>query len=79
MTIKEAILQSLSDIKQLTNSIEVCKHIIENNYYDFGDAKTNFGWRKFAICAPLHSFYCLLTTPSPAPVFPVQTSVMNRL
>lgn len=40
MTIKEAILQSLSDIKELTNSNKVCKHIIENNYYDFGDAKT---------------------------------------
>ncbi len=43
MTIKEAILQSLSDIKGLTNSIEVWKHIIENNYYDFGDAKTPAG------------------------------------
>jgi len=40
MTIKEAILQSLSDLKGLTNSIEVCKHIIGHNYYDFGDAKT---------------------------------------
>ena len=40
MTIKEAILQSLSDIKSLTISNQVCKHIIKNNYYDFGDAKT---------------------------------------
>jgi hypothetical protein len=40
MTIKEAILQSLSDIEILTNSIEVCKHIIKRNYYDFGEAKT---------------------------------------
>ena len=40
MTIKEAILQSLSDIKGLTISNQVCKHIIKNNYYDFGDAKT---------------------------------------
>jgi hypothetical protein len=40
MTIKEAILQSLSDIKSLTISNEVCKHIIKNNYYNFGDSKT---------------------------------------
>ena len=39
MTIKEAILQSLSDIKSLTISNQVCKHLIKNNYYDFGDAK----------------------------------------
>ena len=33
-------MQSLSDLKSLTNSNEVCKHIIKNNYYNFGDAKT---------------------------------------
>jgi hypothetical protein len=40
MTIKEAILKSLDDINSLTNYTNVCKHIIENNYYDFRDAKT---------------------------------------
>jgi len=40
MTTKEAILVSLNEIKGLTNYMEVCKHIIANNYYDFGDAKT---------------------------------------
>lgn len=40
MTIKEAILKSLDDIKGLTNYSEVCNHIIENKYYDFGAAKT---------------------------------------
>ena len=40
MTIKEAILESLNEIKGLTNYKEVCKHIIANRYYDFGDAKT---------------------------------------
>ena len=43
MTTKDAILQSLSDLKNLTNSIEVSRHIIEQNYYDFGDAKTPQG------------------------------------
>ncbi len=40
MTIKEAILQSLSDLKNISNYMEVCKHIIKNRYYDFKDAKT---------------------------------------
>jgi len=40
MTIKEAILKSLDDINALTNSMDVCNHIIKNNYYDFKDAKT---------------------------------------
>ena len=40
MTIKEAILKSLEDINGLTNYSEVCNHIISNNYYDFGAAKT---------------------------------------
>ena len=40
MTIKDAILKSLEDIKQLTTSPEVCKHIIDNNYYDFKVTKT---------------------------------------
>lgn len=40
MTIKEAILKSLDDINRLTNSTEVCEHILNNAYYDFGTAKT---------------------------------------
>ncbi|NIJ45141.1 hypothetical protein FHR24_001580 [Wenyingzhuangia heitensis] len=40
MTIKEAILKSLSDIGNLTNSIEVCQHIIKHQYYNFKEAKT---------------------------------------
>lgn len=40
MTIKEAILKSLSDIGNLTNSIEVCQHIIKHKYYNFKEAKT---------------------------------------
>ncbi len=40
MTIKEAILKSLDDLNKLTNSMEVCDHILEKNYYDFGTAKT---------------------------------------
>ena len=40
MTIKEAILQSLEDLKKVANYMEVYDHIIKNNYYDFKDAKT---------------------------------------
>ena len=40
MTLKEAIFKSLDDIKGLTTYSEVCTHIIKNNYYDFGTAKT---------------------------------------
>ncbi|MEX0968052.1 MAG: hypothetical protein WD077_12490 [Bacteroidia bacterium] len=40
MTIKEAILKSLDDIVVLTNYMEVYSHIVKNNYYDFGTAKT---------------------------------------
>ncbi len=40
MTIKEAILKSLDDLNRLTNSMEVCDHILKNSYYDFGTAKT---------------------------------------
>lgn len=39
MTIKEAILKSLDDIKGLSNSTEICNHILENKYFDFA-AKT---------------------------------------
>lgn len=40
MTIKEAILKSLDDINTLTKYSEICEHIINNGYYDFGAAKT---------------------------------------
>jgi uncharacterized protein len=40
MTIKDAILKSLDEIKNLTNYMEIYKHIIEKKYYDFKDAKT---------------------------------------
>jgi hypothetical protein len=40
MTIKEAILQSLEDLKKIATYMEVHDHIINNNYYDFKDAKT---------------------------------------
>lgn len=40
MTIKEAILKSLEDLKRIANYMEVHDHIIKNNYYDFKDAKT---------------------------------------
>jgi uncharacterized protein len=40
MTIKEAILKSLEDINAVTNYMEIYKHIVDKNYYDFKDAKT---------------------------------------
>lgn len=40
MTIKEAILKSLDELKGLTTYMEVHDHIIKKNYYDFGSAKT---------------------------------------
>jgi hypothetical protein len=40
MKLKEAVLKSLEDINALTNYLEVCNHIVEKKYYDFGSAKT---------------------------------------
>lgn len=40
MTLKEAIIKSLEEIGGLTNYLEVCNHIIDKKYYDFGTAKT---------------------------------------
>lgn len=40
MTLNEAILKSLDDIKELTNYLTVYNHIVKNNYYDFGAAQT---------------------------------------
>jgi len=40
MTIKEAILKSLDEIKSITNYMEVYNHIVSKKYYDFGSAKT---------------------------------------
>lgn len=35
MTIKEAILKSLEDLKKLANSIEITEHILDKKYYEF--------------------------------------------
>lgn len=41
MTIKEAILKSLDDINNITNSFDVYSHIIDKKYYEFSkEAKT---------------------------------------
>jgi len=40
MTIKEAILKSLEDLKKVTHSRELYNHIISNGYYEFKEAKT---------------------------------------
>ncbi|MDF7814397.1 HTH domain-containing protein [Hymenobacter sp. YC55] len=40
MTIKEAILQSLEDLGNLATYNEVCGHVVQKKYYDFGQAKT---------------------------------------
>jgi len=40
MTIKEAILKSLEDMKKLVTHWEILEHIQKNNYYDFKTAKT---------------------------------------
>ena len=40
MTIKEAILRSLEDLQKILTHNEIYEHIIDKNYYNFGDAKT---------------------------------------
>lgn len=40
MTVKEAILKSLEDIKGLVNSAQVYQHIVSNGYYSFEVGKT---------------------------------------
>jgi uncharacterized protein len=40
MTIKEAILKSLDDIKDSTTYVDIYNHIVKTGYYDFGTAKT---------------------------------------
>ena len=40
MTIKEAILKSLDEINDLTTYMDIYNHIVKNNYYEFGTAKT---------------------------------------
>ena len=35
MTIKEAILKSLDNLNKLSNSTEICNHILNNRYYEF--------------------------------------------
>jgi hypothetical protein len=36
MTIKEAIIKSLEDFNRLVNSIEICEHILQKKYSEFG-------------------------------------------
>jgi len=40
MTLKEAVLQSLEDINDITNYSIVYNRIVEKQYYDFGSSKT---------------------------------------
>jgi uncharacterized protein len=40
MTIKEAILQSLEDLGNISNYMTVYNHIVAKKYYDFGASKT---------------------------------------
>jgi uncharacterized protein len=40
MTLKEAVLKSLEDIKDLTNYLAVYNNIVEKKYYEFKDSKT---------------------------------------
>jgi len=40
MTIKEVILKSLNEINDLTTYMDIYNHIVKNNSYDFGTAKT---------------------------------------
>lgn len=40
MTLKEAVLRSLQELRKLATHMDVYTHIIKNNHYDFGDAKT---------------------------------------
>jgi len=40
MTIKEAILKSLKDLKKLSTHNDIYEHIIKEHYYNFGNAKT---------------------------------------
>ncbi|WP_315821687.1 hypothetical protein [Paraflavitalea speifideaquila] len=39
MTIKEAILKSLDDLKEPANYVDVYQHIVKHNYYNFGATK----------------------------------------
>jgi hypothetical protein len=51
-TIKEAILQSLDDLKNKANNSEIYEYIIKQNYYNFDKAKTS----KSSISAQLGDF-----------------------
>lgn len=52
MTIKEAILKTLEDLKSLANNVTVYEHIVSNGYYEFTQGKTP----KATISAQLGSF-----------------------
>lgn len=40
MSLNDAIIRSLDEIKEPATYLQVCRRIIENNYYDFKGAKT---------------------------------------
>jgi uncharacterized protein len=40
MTVKESTIKSLEDIKGLANYLEIYNHIVQQGYYNFGNAKT---------------------------------------
>ena len=40
MTVKEAVLKSLQELKTLSTHVDVCNHILKYDYYNFGEAKT---------------------------------------
>ena len=40
MTQKEAVLKSLAELNKLSTYKDVCQHIQDHNYYDFGNALT---------------------------------------
>lgn len=42
MTLKEAILKSLDDLNKPSNYMEIYNHIIEKEYFDFGNSKTPY-------------------------------------
>lgn len=52
MTLKEAVLRSLDEIKEITNYSAVYDNIIKRQYYDFGTSKTP----KSTVSANLSSF-----------------------
>ncbi len=50
MTLKEAVLESLEDMNDITNYLAVLNHINDKNYYNFGGAKTPDSTVSAALC-----------------------------